>query len=44
MIGGMLDKHIVNCDIEIDKYIASTDTKFHGKDTTNKITIIDISS
>ena len=44
MIGGMLDKHIVNCDIEIDKYIASKDTKFHGKDTSNKITIIDISS
>ena len=44
MIGGMLDKHIVNYGIEIDKYIASKDTRFHGKNTTNKITIIDISS
>ena len=44
MIGGMLDKHIVNCDIEIDKYIASKDTRFHDQDTTQKITIIDISS
>ena len=44
MIGGMLDKHSVNWDIEIDKYIASKDTRFHGKDTAHKITIIDISS